>query len=726
MKGLVRKTISIVLVITTLLTLVIPASAARPKANQFLSELQMAQASTADEAKTMLITAGYTVIDKDLNPDGEVSVYLGYKTSTNVEDAITDIAVMNMNGGYSITDYNRILEDTKTEYKAMTANYRIVAKEFAENYMAGDRDAKLAYRQLNYYYIEKNGHKTYMGDFMLNFPATDDEFVDILLKGNLFVLNNIRALLAMGVGQPDVSIEERVTEITHDETVYANEGYQTLAKALFESLMNAKVRIDETNKAIQEVESDEASTKEEKLEIIEILVSSIQNTVAFRSLIESYPYGDTTYGEYLQSKNYITDYSVFYPIIEALTPAQRILVEYGQLAEIVIYDTIRKSDEDIESKLKEVEEEFGEISVYHGTDLEAFNGSFAVTDDAMRVEAATGQSWMDAQDGGAQNDKLMVSILVGLGGVLTTTISALFLKETISYYIAITPAYAETLEIVNNLSGTIESAKKAVEMLSQQIGYNGLATDPVMRGVQRQLHSAIDNYVKFNDKLMATPMHAVDRSIWPIVGSSIGVIIGLVMIGYSITNIVKIANSYKVEYTDIPINMIDCVDTENGNRYVRYRVVNSLYEEDDTIKTRPGDTNGYDGQQWNAIYYTKSYEAGKCLLSNVDFPQNEKDFGKYTPVHEFGKVDVCYNINKYTKRNSLTSSTTDITQEVFLAFQNSNAKKAAETEVPTIVGSVFNYGVAAISSIAGFGLGMGVMAIIKSKKKKVEAEVPAN
>ena len=122
-------------------------------------------------------------------------------------------------------------------------------------------------------------------------------------------------------------------------------------------------------------------------------------------------------------------------------------------------------------------------------------------------------------------------------------------------------------------------------MLSQQIGSNGVSTNLVMRGTQRQLQSAIDNYVKFNDKLMATPMHAVDRSIWPIVGSSIGVIIGLVMIGYSITNIVKIANSYKVEYTDIPINMIDCVDTENGNRYIRYRVVKSIYVEDVTIKT---------------------------------------------------------------------------------------------------------------------------------------------
>ena len=92
-------------------------------------------------------------------------------------------------------------------------------------------------------------------------------------------------------------------------------------------------------------------------------------------------------------------------------------------------------------------------------------------------------------------------------------------------------------------------------------------------------------------------------------------------------------------------------------------------------------------------------------------------------MHAFGKVSACYNLNKYTKRNSLTSSTTDPTQEVFLAFQNSNAKKAAETEVPTIVGSVFNYGVVAISAIAGFGVGMGVMALIKPKKKKVEAEI---
>ena len=735
MKGFMKKIISIVLVLATVCSMIIPANAARPgTTTQFLSELQMAQASTPEAAKKMLTDAGYKVIDKNLNPDGKQAVYLGYKTSTNVEDAITDISVMNMNGGYSITDYNKILEESKAEYKAMTAKYRIAASEFAENYKAGDKDAKLAYRQLNYYYIEKDGQKTYMGDYMLNFPATDDEFVDILLKGNLFVLNNIRSLLAMGTGEPGVSVADKVAEITNDKPVYSNAEYDTMAKELYEILMNAKDRIEATDDAIQDIESDDTVSEEEKLESVGVLLNSIQNMIVFRSLIESYPLGDKTYGEYLQSKNYIVDYRVFYPIIEALTPGQRVLLEFGQAAEIVIYDTIRKSDEDIESQLKEIEEEFGAISVYHGTDLEAFTGSFAVTDDAMRVEAMTGQSWIDAADTGNKNDKLMLSILVGMGGMVTTAISGALLKEAISSYITATslttpnPVYQELLEGVNSAASYLESAKKTVEFFGQQsqsVAFNQAA----LRGAQRSLQTAMENYTNANVVLKSTPQYLPtpgDASIWPIIGSSIGIAAGLALMAYSITNIVKIANSYKVEYTDIPLNMVDVVSTENGNRFVRYRVVNSFYEDDDTVKTRPGDTNAYDGQQWVALYYSKSYEAGKCLLGTTDFPSNEKDFGKYTPVHAFGKISACYNLNKYTKRNSLTSSTTDPTQEVFLAFQNSNAKKAAETEVPTIVGSVFNYGVVAISAIAGFGVGMGVMALIKPTKKKVESETSEN
>ena len=187
------------------------------------------------------------------------------------------------------------------------------------------------------------------------------------------------------------------------------------------------------------------------------------------------------------------------------------------------------------------------------------------------------------------------------------------------------------------------------------------------------------------------------------------------MIGISIYNIVKIVNSYKVEYLDIPSNMVDCKVTANGDRFIRYSVVESFYKADGRIQTRAGDTNGYNGQQWNAIYYTKNYEAGKCLLATYDIPSNESDFGKYTPVHAFGK-NICYDLNKYRSTNG--------GEKIYLAFQNSNAKKAAETDVPSVVGSIVNYGIVAISGVVGIGIGAGGMVLInKIKKNKKTKEV---
>lgn len=37
-------------------------------------------------------------------------VDLGYKTTDDANDAVTDLVVMNMNGGYSLEDYNILME----------------------------------------------------------------------------------------------------------------------------------------------------------------------------------------------------------------------------------------------------------------------------------------------------------------------------------------------------------------------------------------------------------------------------------------------------------------------------------------------------------------------------------------------------------------------------------------------------------------------------------------
>jgi hypothetical protein len=188
-----------------------------------------------------------------------------------------------------------------------------------------------------------------------------------------------------------------------------------------------------------------------------------------------------------------------------------------------------------------------------------------------------------------------------------------------------------------------------------------------------------------------------------------GVFIGAIMMILSVRSIVEIVNKYKVEYIDIPTNMVDVVSTVNGNRYVSYKVVNAMYQDGEKNAERPGDTNAYNGDQWNAIYYTKSHEAGKCMTANGYILHSAGDFGKYTPVAKFG-TGLCYDLNTYNGNDSKDT--------VYLAFGNSNNKKSAETSVPTVVGSVFTYGAIAVSGVVGFGAGMGIMAAVKRKKKE--------
>jgi hypothetical protein len=154
--------------------------------------------------------------------------------------------------------------------------------------------------------------------------------------------------------------------------------------------------------------------------------------------------------------------------------------------------------------------------------------------------------------------------------------------------------------------------------------------------------------------------------------------------------------------------MVDTVSTANGNRFINYTVVNSLYSDGGKTAEKPGDTNGYDGIQWNAIYYTKSFEAGKCMTSTGYFIDSADNFGKYTPVAGFGAVN-CYDLNSFNGKEN--------TENIFVAFGNSNNKKSAETSVPTVIGSMFAYGAMAISGVAGMGLGMCIMSLIKRKKE---------
>ena len=677
---LLKVLISMILVVTMCMTMMMPASAGR--VTYYLSDLKMAEAATEDEAKKMLTDAGFTVLDKNLNPGADKAVYLGYKKSKNVDDAITDVKVMNMNGGFNISDYETIFEEAMDTYSSEVNNIRIAANEFAANYKAGKKEALNAYRQLNYYYVENDkGVKTNMGDYMLNFPADNKDFADILLKGNPNILNNIRILLSMGVADGGDLIE-RIKASVADESVYTKDMYFDKAKELTGKIQQLLKMLDEARAEIEEIEADPDMTQEEKELALILPQYTLSLILSLDVILKSIPCGDTNYSDYFASTA-DPDYKKLYPFVDAMTEGQIAMAVSGQIHSVLVYNAVEMSDEELEAELTELEETYDPKSVYFGTDMNLLEGAVAVTSDAIREEAATGNQWFACFTGNMAGD-ISISSLIGVGGIALTGVSAHFLMKQFS------------------ASHSVMTAKDADSIATLQ---------RVMKNLEFNNSNAVmkvENYAQRIDKLQGQ-IDAINAkyqvSTSTVVFSSLGVAAGLAMIAFSVYSIVKIVDKYNPKYTKIPSNMVDTVSTANGNRFINYTVVNSLCA-DGTEK--PGDTNGYSGKQWNAIYYTKSFEAGKCMTSTGYFIDSAENFGKYTPVAGFGTKN-CYDLNSFNDNEN--------TENIFVAFGNSNNKKSAETSVPTVIGSMFAYGAMAISGVAGMGLGMCIMSLIKRKKE---------
>ena len=674
--------ISMILVATMCVTMMMPASAGR--VTYYLSDLKMAEANTADEAKKLLTDAGYTVLDKNLNPGGDKAVYLGYMKSKNVDDAITDVRVMNMNGGFNVSDYDSIVEEALQTYKKEVDNIRIAAKEFAENYKADKKEALNAYRQLNYYYVEIDKKQVKMGDYMLNFPETNEGFADILLKGNPNILNNIRILLSMGVADGGDLIE-RIKAAVADESVYDKAQYFDKAKELTGKIHQLMKMLDEARAEIEEIEADPDMTQEEKELALILPQYTLSLILSLDVVLKSIPCGDTNYSDYFASTA-DPDYKKLYPFVDAMTEGQRAMAVSGQVHSVLVYNAVEMSDEELEAELTELEETYDPKSVYFGTDMNLLEGAVAVTSDAIREEAATGNQWFACFTGNMAGD-ISISSLIGVGGVALTGVSVHFLmKQYTASHSVMTAKDADSI-------ATLQRMIKNVE-------FNN--SNAVMK---------VENYAQRIDKLQGQ-IDAINAkyqvSTSTVVFSSLGVAVGLAMIAFSVYSIVQIIDKYNPKYTKIPSNMVDTVSTSNGNRFINYTVVNSLYKDGDNTAEKPGDTNGYSGKQWNAIYFTKSYEAGKCMTSTGYFIDSASNFGKYTPVAGFGTKN-CFDLNSFNDKEN--------TETIYIAFGNSNNKKTAETSVPTVVGSIFAYGAMAISGVAGIGLGMCIMSLIKRKKE---------
>jgi hypothetical protein len=190
---------------------------------------------------------------------------------------------------------------------------------------------------------------------------------------------------------------------------------------------------------------------------------------------------------------------------------------------------------------------------------------------------------------------------------------------------------------------------------------------------------------------------------------------GALMLYSAYSIVMTFVNYYHPDYEDIPLSMVDLINTVDGDRYIKYDVVYNAETNEDGIY-EAADLNAFEAKRWNALYYTKSYEAGKPLLADAFVLSNTNNQPKagYTPVHRFGE-QICYDLNKYNF---------DGDTNIYLSVKQSKNEKYASAGVPEVVGSMFSAGYLLLAGGIGAVLGIGgtfaTQSLLKKKRAKEE------
>ena len=653
--------IAFILVLATLFSVsAVVVSAA--DGEEFISEVALVYEDSVEDAKTAIAGTDWKLFEQDLNPKADYmfddGVYLIYKTSTNVEDAITDLRVMDMYGGFSSSNYEQQLEASRLEYLAMCKDIRTAASEFKILYEAGDEMAKIAYRQMNYY-KDMGETDMLMGDFMLNIPS-DEALVTVLFEGNAIAVSNLISLLTIGLSNTGDSLANRVAEFYAVRDTLTDEEYYNDAEALGDELtkLAAKIKRYDALRDKYDLFDEEMSEEEYKF---------LKDVVVVVTFAESIQLGNVTLAGMLRAGNW--SLADLYPLVAAFSEGQKALINMGAFELVLKHATPSDSVEALNEMLAEQEKKLLDedgnikhIDVYIGVDRSVFKGSFAMTNEAERQQALTGKTWDMDSAKEASDDFYTASIVLALCDFVAwcaCSLAAMSLPSDVSIT-ALTYTITETAEVaMTDGSTTIFTT--------------------------------------------TTPhVSATGVLFWTAVG------IGVVMAG--LAGISTWYNYYNPDYTVIPDTMIDVRETDLGDKYIKYTVAKVYGDEEG----RNADFNAYEGKEWLALYYTKDANAGKCLTPNFVYKDNDASIARrHQGISMFGETQA-FNLNSHVISKNAPG--------VYVTMRYSTAKKAAADlpdVVGSMFGGAF-YVLAAVGGIA-VGAGATVL-IQKAKKKKETPE----
>ena len=457
MKFLKNSKIAVALVLALIFTLQLPINAFASSdgasgGSVYVSDVYIAYGNSAEEASGTLEAKGFIPLDGNLNEYGDTYVMMGYKTTDNIRDSVTDIAVMNMDGGFSVEDYRNMINQQKNDIAQFLTEFMAVIKEYRANYRDNRSRAVIVHDLLNYYIDDDTGMK--MGD-LLNSETLQDrigimesagaenpenlpDLITIIMQGNAAAIKQIENLLAMAADTDSNSWVERFAESDYDDladrteeerpelntetklTQFLDNNYAVTAEGLGIACSELRAELIEYEES--DIQIDNAT--EEKLnETFDVPADAsgadaldklrekntwLQTGIIYQNLKE-YEGGRFEKGELLdffleESEN--DDPERYYPLAAALSDGQVAGLPFVPFEKIMLYGF--SSDADFENAVLSSNDIFGDletVSVYFNVNREIFgeDGSVALTNAAMR-ENNTNSHTQESDPYAAQNE----------------------------------------------------------------------------------------------------------------------------------------------------------------------------------------------------------------------------------------------------------------------------------------------------------------------------------
>lgn len=422
-----RVTAALVLALTFISLLPINTAAAA-NTGKYVSEVYVAYGKNADDAKKTLEDKGYAPVEGNLNDGGKTYVMMGYKTTGDIRESITDLAVMNMSGGYSVEDYKTFLKSQKIRIAEFLNEFMSVIKEYRSNLKAGKTKAAVVRDLLNNYTDDDTGMK--MGD-LLNSVTLQDKLgiqesieaknpenlpnlITILMQGNAQVVKSMEVLLSMAADSSDNTWIDRFAQLDYDTLLdeledsrpdlnteskrrqYLDNVYGDAAAELGKASAILRNKLSDyenmnlylenaTEKELKENFGDAKKDYKAVLQTQEWL-----NIAAIYENLNNYEGGNYQKGELLEfflEENDPDDEEIYYPMAAALSEGQR----YGM--PFIGFDQLLQYAFATEESWKQVAQSnqaemsgFGSVSVYANIDRGVYSddGSVAITDKAQR------------------------------------------------------------------------------------------------------------------------------------------------------------------------------------------------------------------------------------------------------------------------------------------------------------------------------------------------------